>query len=116
MCGFGRYLYRGGKPEFFCIATTPRMSHEVEVPVREWGFQSKEKQVSDSLAPDRSSFDTYCDSIAKKMSGIADDLVTNAKIRPVSGPLVWNLRLAADYIRTADVDRIRSLLAPLNPP
>jgi len=41
ICGFGRYLYRNGKPEIFCIASTSRDSNRIAPPVREWDYQQK---------------------------------------------------------------------------
>lgn len=113
LCGFGRYLYRAGKPEFFCVATTAKASSAIEVPVREWSYQHKEK-VSRSLAADRASFDGFCGSIADGLEKNANEL--SAGNEPVSGPLIWNLRLAAAYLREADHTALRPLLAPLGPP
>lgn len=117
ICGFGRYLYRAGKPEFFCIATTRQTSDDIEVPTREWDWQSRLKRADALTSIDRSgSFGAFTASIAKDMRALAASLELNHEMAAPSGPLLWSLELAARYLESADEARLRQLLAPLSPP
>ncbi|MDP3492775.1 MAG: hypothetical protein Q8R82_06640 [Hyphomonadaceae bacterium] len=115
ICGFGRYLYRGGKPEFFCIATTSKGSPDIKVPVREWDFQSKLVIRSDAIAATRGPMPMFCNTLADGFDRLWQSLERNHGKEKVSGPLIWNLRLAADYLRKGNPERLRLLLKTLNP-
>lgn len=94
ICGFGRYLYRNGKPEVFCVATTRKTSNEIRIPVREWDYQQKRIKL---LA-----FEGTL-SRENALLGI-EQLVSNIKLvaegyENSSGPLYWNARFAEQYLK-----------------
>ena len=94
LCGFGRYLYRNGKPEVFCIATTTLHSHQIKVPVKEWDFQEKEVQAhyyhgKPNVAHAVNGLEEIKERIEKAESGFTN----------VSAPLYWNIVFALDYLK-----------------
>jgi hypothetical protein len=117
ICGFGRYIYRAGKPEFFCVASTPKMYAEIEVPIRELDWQHKYKSgmVLADLVRD-STLEAFRDSITRGLVHHAVQLEANHTFEPVSGPLLWNIRMAVDYLNGCTADSLRLLLSPLSPP
>jgi hypothetical protein len=93
LCGFGRYLYRNGKPEVFCIATTKLDSKSIVVPVREWDYQQREVEVHgfDGPANARNVADGLAD-LQKRLASPRSGLGS------VSGPLYWNVLFAREYL------------------
>ena len=117
VCGYGRYVYRAGKPEFFAVSTTRKDYEEIEVPRREWDWQYKEKEgLQLEHLNRRGTFAAFCDSVADALEQHARALEENHALNPVSGPVIWNLQFAASYIRLAEDSRRRVLLEPLGPP
>src|SRR5579862_6482340 len=114
ICGYGRYIYRAGKPEFFCVATTAKVYNEVSVPTRELDWQHKQKSGMRLVPLDRDAgLETLRNTMIAALTQHAHELEHNNASQPVSGPLLWNLRLAADYLRhTRDV-HLSQLLEPL---
>lgn len=106
LCGYGRYLYRNGKPEVFCIAVTRRDSQSIAVPLREWDYQQRRVE--------RHGFDgKLC--AANAVRGL-DSLRQRLDARgpgfeQVSGALYWNVLLARDYLATIDSTREQALFA-----
>lgn len=93
ICGFGRYLYRNGKPEVFCIAFTDKTSSSIEIPVSEWDYQQKEKVCH--------SFDGEFN----KENLISALRILRNKIchkdngyENACGPLYWNIVFAIEYL------------------
>jgi hypothetical protein len=113
ICGFGRYLYRAGKPEFFCVATTSKTYNDVSVPTRELDWQHKSKYGM-RLTLDRSAgIASVRSELAEGLEKHASELENNHATRPVSGPLLWNIRVAVDYLRHASDGQLGKLLQPL---
>lgn len=106
LCGYGRYLYRNGKPEVFCIAVTRRDSQSIKVPLREWDYQQR--------CVECHSFDgNLC--AANAVLGLDALLLRLAAggrgFEQVSGPLYWNVLLARDYLAAIDRTREHALFA-----
>lgn len=106
LCGFGRYLYRNGKPELFCIAVTRRDSQSIRVPLREWDYQQRHVE--------RHSFEgSVC--AANVVSGLQALLARldagGPGFEQVSGPLYWNALFARDYLSTIDGAQEAALFA-----
>lgn len=97
ICGFGRYLYRNGKPEVFCIATTFRDSHSIKVPAREWDFQQRKVEIQ-GFEGDVTSANVVrgLDALRIRLEG------GEAGFEQVSGPLYWNVLFARDYLAQLD--------------
>jgi hypothetical protein len=113
ICGFGRYLYRAGKPEFFGLATTSKTYNDVSVPIRELDWQHK-KKFGMRLTLDRSAgIASVRDELAAGLERHARELENNHASRPVSGPLLWNIRVAVDYLRHTTDTHLSKLLQPL---
>ena len=117
ICGFGRYLYRAGKPEFFCVATTELDYHDINVPIKEWDWQHKDKKGMKLPQLSRGgTFEEFRNSVAGGLDAHAASLEADHASEPVSGPLLWNLKLASDYLKGAKEAKLKTLLAPLFPP
>jgi hypothetical protein len=113
ICGYGRYLYRGGKPEFFCIATTQKSYSDISVPLRELDWQQSQKAGKFLDGVQRNGQRALANSIADALETHGSDMEQNHHVKPVSGPLLWNIRIAADYLRHADDKALSRLLSPL---
>lgn len=93
ICGFGRYLYRNGKPEVFCVATTRKTSSEIRIPVREWDYQQKKVKIlsfEGMLSKDNAL--AGLEQLIAKIHSKADGY-ENA-----SAPLYWNACFAKKYL------------------
>lgn len=93
ICGFGRYLYRNGKPEVFCVATTRKTSNEIRIPVREWDYQQKKVKIM-----------PFWGALTREnaLTGI-EQLISNIEIKAdgyenSSAPLYWNALFAKHYL------------------
>jgi hypothetical protein len=104
LCGYGRYLYRNGKPELFCIAVTGRSSQSIEVPLREWDYQQRHVE--------RHGFEGNL-SAANVVRGLDKLRLRLEKGGPgfeqVSGPLYWSVLFAREYLAGIDGTREKSL-------
>jgi hypothetical protein len=110
ICGFGRYVYRNGKPEMFCIATTRLHAHEIEVPVHEWDYQRrtiKTHRLTGALSRDSivAGLDAFLADIESERNGCEN----------ACGPLYWNLLFARDYLQAARDEKITALIGGLLP-
>ena len=97
LCAFGRYLYRNGKPEVFCLARTQRYASDIQVPVREWDFQQRQVE--------RHAFDGPVDApqLAQALDVLRLKLERGAAgFENVSGPLYWAVVLARDDLLQMD--------------
>lgn len=106
LCGYGRYLYRNGKPEVFCIAVTRRDSQSIQVPLREWDYQQRHVE--------RHGFDgSLCSANAVRgLDALRLRLEKGgAGFEQVSGPLYWNVLFARDYLAAIDSAREQALFA-----
>lgn len=106
LCGFGRYLYRNGKPEVFCIAVTRRDSQSIEVPLREWDYQQRHVE--------RHGFDgSLCAAnVVRGLDALRLRLEEGGPgFEQVSGPLYWNVLFARDYLAALDSTREQALFA-----
>lgn len=90
LVGFGRYLYRGGKPELFSIICTHLPFHSLIVRVAEWDFIDRQimgHEISSNQTPD---------GIVGGM--ISFRIALEKSQKPVSGPLYFNCCLAIDAL------------------
>jgi hypothetical protein len=99
ICGFGRYLYRNGKPEVFCVATTRKTSNEIRIPVREWDYQQKKVKIL-----------PFWGTLSREsaLTGIAQ-LISNIELKAdgyenSSAPLYWNALFAKQYLEVLEVE------------
>jgi len=105
ICGFGRYLYRNGKPEIFCIASTKLSSKTIKIPIKEWDYQQREVE-----------FHSFAYGLDKNnvLSGLKD-LIHKIENRHhgyenTSGPLYWNVLFAIEYLEQLDeINTVRLL-------
>jgi 8-oxo-dGTP pyrophosphatase MutT (NUDIX family) len=97
--GFGRFLYRNGKPEFFCVATTVRDAADIEVPVNEWDYQFREVRTHRFRG-----FAAYsaCAGLDEFIAWLRSGATGTDR---VSGPLLWAAMLARDYLSVDDERR-----------
>ena len=100
ICGFGRYLYRNGKPEIFCIASTSRNSNRIAPPVSEWDYQQK-TPMSETIHGDVNKINTMAalETLEQKMSSDDKQLVN------ACGPLYWNVIFAKEYLSEISLDK-----------
>ncbi|WP_414828528.1 hypothetical protein [Alteromonas sp. H39] len=107
LCGFGRYLYRNGKPEVFGIATTTKTSNEIKVPVREWDYQQKRVKIIPLWG------DLSKDSAISALKKMVEDIENKVEgFENTSAPLYWNVLFAKHYlehINKQDADRLFGL-------
>lgn len=111
ICGFGRYVYRNGKPEVFCLATTLRKSTDIHIRLKEWDYQDKskinafelpEKLNKANLMLGLEAFIAHLKVITTKVpSG-------NREEDSVSGPLYWNVKFTYEYVKSKDEGSIAS--------
>lgn len=113
ICGYGRYIYRGGKPEFFCIATTEKCYVDISVPLRELNWQQSKLAGKILAGIKRDNPGALAISIADALEIHGREMEQNHHRKPVSGPLLWNITIAADYLRYADDMALSKLLSPL---
>ncbi|WP_143542324.1 hypothetical protein [Robiginitalea sediminis] len=96
ICGFGRYLYRCGKPEVFCVATTTKKSEQINIRVVEWDYQDKRIVMTQHIEA------WTKDGVLKALNELLLHLErTNSRPElkdDVSGPLYWNVLFARDYL------------------
>lgn len=98
ICGFGRYLYRNGKPEAFCIATTSKCANEIQPPIRERDYQQKES-ISFPFAGSYSGRN-----VAKAFTFLQKQMEEEYnKFENISGPLYWNVIFAKEYLLKIDI-------------
>lgn len=93
ICGFGRYLYRNGKPEIFCIASTSRDSNRIAPPLKEWDYQQK-TPMFETIHGVVNKINTIAalEALEQKMNR-RDNQLVNA-----CGPLYWNVIFAKEYL------------------
>lgn len=104
ICGFGRYLYRNGKPEIFCVASTKKSSSEISISVKELDFHQKEIEILSfevGLSKENviSGLEKLISKIENKENGFSN----------CSGVLYWNVLFAKKYIETLDDERLQKL-------
>ena len=101
ICGYGRYLYRNGKPELFAISSTKKDAHSINPPVKEWGYQiPKFKKIYNISGKLNKS------NLINTLENLLYDLKTGKNdLENSSGPLYWNVLFAIDYIKTMDSNK-----------
>lgn len=108
ICGFGRYLYRNGKPEVFCIASTTRDSHSIAIPVREWDYQQVEVErqpISGALT---------ARNVVQALAQLIERMESRSHgFEAVSGPLYWNAKFALDRLEHISAEDEQALLGNL---
>lgn len=93
LCGYGRYLYRNGKPEVFCIASTTKSWNDLSPTMHERLYQKKD------IKTFRIEGVVNKENTIIKLNQIIDD--TKNKRYPcdnANGPLFWNLIFAKNYL------------------
>ncbi|KPM32265.1 Hypothetical protein I595_1915 [Croceitalea dokdonensis DOKDO 023] len=111
ICGFGRYIYRNGKPEIFCLATTDRESSEIKIRLKEWDYQDKSKINALELPETQNKTN-----LLLGLKGAMDHLnqITsrvpsgNREEESVSGPLYWNVKFAYEYVQSLSEESLAS--------
>lgn len=104
ICGFGRYLYRNGKPEIFCVAYTKKSSNDIRIPTRELEFHQKEVEiVSFELGFTRCNIITGLEKLISKMED-KENGFSNC-----SGVLYWNALFAKEYVESMSEEKLRRL-------
>lgn len=108
ICGFGRYLYRCGKPEVFCIATTDLTNEQINVPVREWDYQQKTPELF--LLNRRIGRIELMEGLDRFIRELEDP---NSRYQQACGPLYWNVVFARNYIASAPTKKLKQLFPDL---
>lgn len=93
LCGYGRYLYRNGKPEVFCIASTTKSWDDLSPSMHERLYQKKD------IKTFRIQGLINKENTILTLSQIIDD--TKNKHAPcdnANGPLFWSLIFAKNYL------------------
>nr|WP_321411267.1 hypothetical protein [uncultured Allomuricauda sp.] len=100
ICGYGRYLYRNGKPEIFCISSTKkslyklkprnidRIYHKIEIEREEINGGVNRASVIDKLEE--------LQKLIEKGTG---------KWALANGPLYWNILFAISYLKDTKNDK-----------
>lgn len=96
ICGFGRALHRGGKPDAFCIARTTKYFHELSPPIKEWIYQSRTPQyypIEGELNKENT---------INALKNLKHDI--DRGVLPVRAGLYlyWNVCIAIEYLETMD--------------
>lgn len=109
ICGFGRYLYRNGKPEIFCIASTSRESNLIAPPVREWDYQQKVPmfEVMNGVSKKENTIKAL-ESLKKKLDS------NNTQLDNACGPLYWNVIFAKEYLEKISPEKESKLFPWVN--
>ena len=93
ICGFGRYLYRNGKPEVFCISSTYVDSNSIAPPIREWDYQQK--------MPMFETINGLCnrENAVKGLRSLETKMQRrDGRLDNACGPLYWNVIFAVEYL------------------
>ena len=100
--GYGRFIDRGGKPEFFCVArlSLPYSKLKIRRPERMYMERSESPPLDDS------------ESVGRALQLAVRKLLQDSE--ELSASLYWNLRLVEDC-DTADLDEILGAQMPLGP-
>jgi hypothetical protein len=102
ICGFGRYLYRNGKPEVFCIASTTRDSHSINPPILEWDYQQKVPMFESIIG--RCNKDNTVIAFQSLKRKLDDRKFGNA-----CGALYWNVMFAIEYLKNMSTENEANL-------
>lgn len=96
ICGYGRSLYRNGKPEIFCIARTKKMSFDIAPPLREWDYQQKEPVIVSFNGRNVDKIATI-DKLEELLNGFKTGV---EEYHNYCGPLYWNVFFAIKYLQS----------------
>ncbi|WP_318312175.1 hypothetical protein [Flagellimonas crocea] len=102
ICGFGRYIYRYGKPEIFCVATSSKMSDEIEIRAEEWDYQDRNEIRTFKIKGDitkKNLLEKLHDFKLLLENTATSTPLSNEFEQQVSGPLYWNVCFALDFFK-----------------
>jgi len=111
ICGYGRALHRGGKPDLFCIARTCKDIMHIKPPVKEWEYQQK--------TPLYYSFDGPINkkNLINGLTSFREFILSEKTDNLIHGPyLYWNVELAIQYLQNIGREKEKAFFKDLKVP
>lgn len=94
LCGYGRYIYRNGKPEIFCIASTTKSWNELKPSLHERLYQKKSIKTIE-IEGEINRVNTI--KLLEKLTVDCEE--QREPCKNANGPLYWNLLFALEYLK-----------------